>query len=194
MYKNEQGPISINDLSLDEQLKIVKEDFCNINYFKNVSEKLQLAIVKQNGYAIREIENPSEQVQLEAVRENGLVIQYIDRPSEKLQLIAVRENGLAIEYINNPSERVQLEAVMHDVYAINHIENPTEYIKSITSQIKTSERTVYVLHEPGKEPLFSIGCQNNISKECFIWRIYNTDGGLRENPHRQEYLDIIERY
>ena len=60
--------------------------------------------------------------------------------------------------------------------------------------IETSHRTVYVLHEPNKEPLFSIGCQKNISKEYFIWRIYNTDNGLEENPYRQEYLDIIERY
>ena len=50
------------------------------------------------------------------------------------------------------------------------------------------------LHEEDKDPLFSIGCQHNISKEYFIWRIHNTDYGLEENPYRQEYLDILERY
>ena len=60
--------------------------------------------------------------------------------------------------------------------------------------IRTSYRTVYVLHEPNKEPLFSIGCQKNITKEYFVWRVYNTDGGLEERPYRQVYLDVINRY
>ena len=41
--------------------------------------------------------------------------------------------------------------------------------------------------------LFSIGCQNNITKEEFVKRIYETDGGLESNPHRQEYLDFLNK-
>ena len=103
-------------------------------------------------------------------------------------------NGLAIEYIDNPSERVQLEAVRIDGYSIKHIKNPSEYIKSIIDIVETSKRHIYVLHEPNKEPLFSVGCQCNITKEYFIQRIYEEDGGLEQNPHRQEYLDILNRY
>lgn len=39
--------------------------------------------------------------------------------------------------------------------------------------------------------LYMIGCQKNITKEKFIDRIYNKDGGLEENPHRKEYLKLI---
>ncbi len=39
--------------------------------------------------------------------------------------------------------------------------------------------------------LYSIGCQENITKEEFIDRIYNEDGGLEKNPHRYEYLRLI---
>lgn len=39
--------------------------------------------------------------------------------------------------------------------------------------------------------LYSIGCQENITKEEFIDRIYNEDGGLEKNPHRKEYLRLI---
>ena len=39
--------------------------------------------------------------------------------------------------------------------------------------------------------LYSIGCQENITEEEFIDRIYNEDGGLEENPHRAEYLKLI---
>ena len=140
------------------------------------------------------LNNMSEQEQLEAVRREGTDIQYINNPSEKVQLEAVRENGYSIKYIDNPSERVQLEAVRSNGLAIQYINNPSKYIKSIIDVIETSRRCIYVLHEPNKEPLFTIGCQRNITKETFIQRIYEKDGGLEQNPHRQEYLDILNRY
>ena len=39
--------------------------------------------------------------------------------------------------------------------------------------------------------LYSIGCQKNITEKEFIDRIYNDDGGLEKNPHREEYLRLI---
>lgn len=39
--------------------------------------------------------------------------------------------------------------------------------------------------------LYSIGCQENITKEEFLDRIYNDNGGLEKNPHRKEYLRLI---
>ena len=41
------------------------------------------------------------------------------------------------------------------------------------------------------EILYTIGCQCNITEEKFIYRIHNEDGGLEENPHREEYLKLI---
>ena len=153
-------------------MEAVREDGCAVQFIDNPTEEVQLAAVRENEYALRYINNPTEEVQLEAVKQNGYIIEYIDNPSGEVQLAAVRENGCALRYINNP----------------------TDYIKHITDVLETSYRLIYVLHEEGKEPLFSIGCQKNISKEYFIWRIYNLDGGLEKNPHRQEYLDILERY
>ena len=165
-----------------------------LKLLNNMSEQEQLEAVREDGLLIQYIDNPSEKVQIEAVSRNGLAIRYIDNPSEKVQLEAVSRDGLIIKYINNPSERVQLEAVSSNGLAIQYIENPSEYIKSIIDIIETSKRHIYVLHEPNKEPLFSVGCQCNITKETFIDRIYNTNGGLEQNPHRQEYLDILNRY
>ena len=118
----------------------------------------------------------------------------LNNKGEKIQLEAVRQYWNAIHFIDNPSDEVQLEAVRQDAYAIKFINNPSDYIKSIIYVLETTHRKVYVLHEPNKEPLFSIGCQSNITKEYFINRIYNMDGGLKDNPHRQEYLDILNRY
>ena len=135
-----------------------------------------------------------EKFQLEAVSQDGFSIEYIKNPSEEIKLEAVRDSGYAIEYIDNPSEQLQLEAVRQNGNAIKYIDNPSSYIKSLIDIIETSYRDIYILHEPNKEPLFSIGCQCNITKDYLIWRIYNLNGGLEENPHRQEYLDVIERY
>ena len=41
------------------------------------------------------------------------------------------------------------------------------------------------------EILYSIGCQENITEAEFIDRIYNENGGLEKNPHREEYLRLI---
>ena len=141
------------------------------NYnFKEMSKEEILNVLKENIWFLKDIDN--KEVQLEVVKQDGLTIRYINNPSEEIQLEALRRSGIAIKYI----------------------ENPSEYIKSIIDIIETSKRTVYVLHEPNKKPLFSIGCQCNITKETFINRIYNTNGGLEQNPHRQEYLDILNRY
>ena len=176
------------------QLEAVRQNGYNIKAIDNPSEEVQLEAVRQEAYAIEYIKNPSLELQLEVVRQNGRAIQYIDNPSEKVQLEAVKEDGSAIEFIKNPSEEIQLEAVRQDGRVIFYTKNPTSYIKSFVDVIETSGRHIYVLHEPNKEPLFSIGCQCNITKDYFIWRIYNLDGGLEKKPYRQEYLDALERY
>ena len=42
------------------------------------------------------------------------------------------------------------------------------------------------------EILFNVGCQQEITKETFIDRIYNEDGGIEKHPYRKEYLKIID--
>ena len=194
MIKEERGPISLNEMGEQIQLIAVRQNGSVIQFINNPSLEVQLEAVRQDGCVIIYIDNPSEEVKLEAVRQSGHAIKYIDNPSEKVQLEAVRQIGEVIQYIYNPSEQIQLEAVRQDVHNIQYIKNPSDYIKSIVDVFKTSHRPIYVLHEPNKEPLFSIGCQKNINKDYFIWRIYNDNNGLEKHPYRQEYLDIINRY
>ena len=163
-------------------------------FSKEQEERYQIETVRQDGFAIQYIENPSEKVQLEAVKQNGFSIQYIDNPSEEVQIEAAKQDGYIIQYLDSPSEQVQLAAIRQNGSVIDCIKNPSDYIKSIVDIIRTFRRDIYILHEPNKEPLFSIGCQHNITKDYLIWRICNLDGGLEENPHRQDYLDVIERY
>ena len=55
----------------------------------------------------------------------------------------------------------------------------------------TGGRVVTGVLKDGKI-LYNIGCQNEITKEVFIDRIYNDDGGIEKHPYRKEYLKIID--
>lgn len=58
-------------------------------------------------------------------------------------------------------------------------------------------REVIAIKENNKW-LFTIACQRDITKEEFVDRIYNTNGGfdlkLRINVHRQIYLDFLKQF
>ena len=58
-------------------------------------------------------------------------------------------------------------------------------------QHQCKNRVLTTILTEDDEILYSIGCQNNITKEVFLNRIHNEDGGLEENPHREEYLKLI---
>lgn len=58
-------------------------------------------------------------------------------------------------------------------------------------QHRCENRVLTAILTEDDEILYSIGCQENITEEKFIYRIHNTDGGLKENPYREEYLRLI---
>ena len=58
-------------------------------------------------------------------------------------------------------------------------------------QYQCEKRMLTAILTEDDEILYTIGCQENITKEVFLDRIYNEDGGLEENPYRKEYLKLI---
>ena len=58
-------------------------------------------------------------------------------------------------------------------------------------QYQCEKRVLTAILTEDNEILYSIGCQDNITKEQFLDRIHNEGGGLKENPHRKEYLKLI---
>ena len=85
------------------------------------------------------------------------------------------------------SARVCGNAKIHEGRIIGQISQSYEGI--FQYQCKNRVLTA-ILTEEG-EILYSIGCQENITKEVFLNRIYNESGGLKGNPHREEYLKLI---
>ena len=59
-------------------------------------------------------------------------------------------------------------------------------------QYQCKNRMLTAIFTEDDKILYSIGCQDNITEEEFIYRIHTYNGGLEYNPHRQEYLDIIK--
>lgn len=58
-------------------------------------------------------------------------------------------------------------------------------------QYQCRKKVLTAILTENDEILYSIGCQENITEDEFIDRIYNEDGGLERNPHRKEYLRLI---
>ena len=64
-------------------------------------------------------------------------------------------------------------------------------------QLQCRNRLLTAILKEDGQILYTIGCQLEITKKHFIERIYNDKGGLKQNPHRQEYLvaiELAERY
>lgn len=68
--------------------------------------------------------------------------------------------------------------------------------KHISVEMYTSinSRTVTALEIKPELWVFNVGCQREISKEEFISRIFNEDGGVEANPHREFYLKILQLF
>ena len=83
--------------------------------------------------------------------------------------------------------RVYGSARVHKGEIIGRIYQPYKDI----FQCQCENRILIAILTEDNEILYTIGCQNNITKEQFLDRIYNKNGGLKENPHREEYLKLI---
>lgn len=83
--------------------------------------------------------------------------------------------------------RVYGSARVHKGEIIGQISQPYKDI----FQCRCKNRILTAILTEDNEILYTIGCQNNITKKQFLDRIYNKDGGLEENPHREEYLRLI---
>ena len=83
--------------------------------------------------------------------------------------------------------RVYGSAIVHNGEIIGRV---SQLYKDIF-QHQCEKRVLTAILTEDDKILYTIGCQSNITKEQFLDRIYNTDGGLENNPHREEYLRLI---
>lgn len=58
-------------------------------------------------------------------------------------------------------------------------------------QYQCENRMLTAILTKNNQILYTIGCQNNLTEQEFLYKIYNENGGLENNPHRKEYLKLI---
>ena len=120
------------------------------------------------------------------------------------------KSGILIDRVNDIFKQIPDELLDKDLCFGFLKEFPNKYecvperflkeLSDVFEIIKTSYRDVYVIKLENGEYRFSIGCQYNKSKDYIIDRIHHDDYGeyiedaLSKYPHRQEYLNILERY
>ncbi|HBF2930538.1 hypothetical protein NBN67_19205 [Clostridioides difficile] len=177
--------------------------------------------VKRNRWAFKNIhwvqivKNLSEEqiylICIEAITSFGEVLKYMnwdllnltDKQVYNLCLEAVGQEAWNIAYINNnlspyKKNKLYLIAIKQNLDVIIFIdkENRDMFKYNILKEAFRNRKVIAIFID-GRW-LFTIGCQNNITKEEFIYRIYNTDGGFDLekgiNVHRKIYLDFLEQF
>lgn len=117
----------------------------------------------------------------------------------KNYLEEARKNGIRLKFIDDQTPEICLEAVKESFKAIVCVKD-SNIINSICSSLNMLYLPLGEIHRSlilkfihGEYKCW-IGCQENISVEKLIWRIHNTDGGLKNNPHRQHYIDFLKEH
>ncbi|WP_044304730.1 DUF4116 domain-containing protein, partial [Clostridioides difficile] len=134
------------------------------------------------------------------------VLFYVKKQTEEICIEAVRQDGFALEHVkwdNFSKEQISKicrEALKQNKHAIEYIEDKEKYLEEFDIRCLKAQgkvREVLAIKEDGKW-LFTIGCQEDITKEKFIHRIYSTDGGFDLekgiNIHRQIYLNFLKEF
>ncbi|WP_176072548.1 DUF4116 domain-containing protein, partial [Clostridioides difficile] len=126
------------------------------------------------------IKKQSPEICIEAVKENGYALKYVEKQTSKICLEAVRKNGLALKYVEDQLDKICVEALKKNKLAIRYVKDKEKYLKEFGIKYLEAQgeaREVIAIRENNKW-LFTLGCQYKITKEEFIYRIYNTGEGF----------------
>ncbi|MCC0681848.1 MULTISPECIES: DUF4116 domain-containing protein [unclassified Clostridioides] len=207
------------DLSIVEDqaimyLEIVKLNGRFLKYIKNQTEGICLEAVKNYGPALKYVrwnklsnnrneklyECSSNRVKYFHAKLNKIKNKFSSKENERICLEAVRQNALALKYVNKQTEPICMEALKQNKHAIMFIKDKNKCLKEFNIRYLEKQgdtREVIAIKENNKW-LFTIACQRDITKEEFVDRIYNTNGGfdlkLRINVHRQRYLNFLKDF
>ncbi|HBF3306920.1 TPA: DUF4116 domain-containing protein [Clostridioides difficile] len=201
----------MKEVSLDEIKKFpwkIKE--YALYYVEEQSDEICMEEVRRNGLVLFYVKKQTEEICIEAVKENGYALKYVEKQTPKICIEAVKENGCALKYVKwnelegkllkDQTEEICIEALKQNKLAIIYIKDKNKYLEELNIKYLEAQgeaREVISIEKNG-EWLFTVGCQRNITKEEFIHRIYNTNGGFDLengiNVHRQIYLDFLEKF
>ncbi|CCL32353.1 hypothetical protein BN174_4070001 [Clostridioides difficile E15] len=179
-------------------LKLVKEQTGEIcmNAVKN--DGLVLKYVKWDELKGKFLKEQAEKICMEAVKQNGWALKYVKEQTEEICLEAVKQDGLAIKFVKEQTKGICSKAISQDRRSIRYIKD--KYLDKLCIVCLRGQDKIKEVIATKKygEWVFSVDYNKDITKEEFIYRIYNSDGGFDLekgiNTHRQIYLDFLDQF
>jgi len=116
------------------KLAAAKKSNIVLKEIEDLTKEEQLKIIKEKPWLIEYIKHPCKEAIELSVKKDGENIKYIKKPSNELILLALKDDENNIRYIKNPTEKQQFEALKKDC-------DNFSYIKKFTStfRIKTHD-------------------------------------------------------
>ena len=150
---------TINYLTEDEQLSIIRCNYDAIEWINNPSIKIQEAVIKHDSDMIRNIINPSEYIQILAVKLDCFNIRHIEKPTIKVQKLAISNHKNCYYSIVNPCDEIKHFAISHGIIIVD-IKNPTYEMK--IQSVMYNPGSIFVIDNPSNE-LIDIAIFNHVN-------------------------------
>ena len=157
---------TINYLTEDEQLKIIRCNYEAIKCINKPSIKIQEEVINYDSSMIKNIINPSEYIQILAVKLDCFNISRIQKPTIEVQKLAISNNKNCYYRIENPCDEIKNFAIKCGIL-IDEIEN-MDY-EMIKQSIKDFPNNIFLIKSPSNE-LIDIAILNH---EEFILKFIN---------------------
>ena len=125
---------TINYLTEDQQLKIIRCNYEAIKWINNPSIKIQEEVINYDSSMIRNIFNPNEYIQLLAVKLDCFNISRIQKPTIAVQKLAISNNKNCYYRIENPCDEIKNFAISCGIL-IDKIEIRKQSVKDFPSYI-----------------------------------------------------------
>ncbi|MDW0076980.1 DUF4116 domain-containing protein [Clostridioides difficile] len=204
--QNEEALKYVKEQTKEICLLAVKKNGFVLNYVEEQTDEICIGAVRQNGYALKFVKEQNEEICIEAVRRSGWALQYVKEQTHDICLIAVEGDASALRFVKrkvlseDQFDKICRESLKQDRHLIGYIKDKEKYLEEFYIRYLKKQgkaREVIAIKEDG-EWLFTVGCQEDIDIEEFIYRIYDTDGGFDPeegvNVHRQVYLDFLKEF
>ena len=157
---------TINYLTEDQQLKIIRCNYEAIKWINKPSIKIQEEVINYDNSMIKNIRNPNEYIQLLAIKLDCFNISYIEKPTITVQKLAISNNKNCYYRIENPCDEIKNFAIKCGIL-IDEIEN-MDY-EMIKQSVKDFPNNIFLIKSPSNE-LIDIAILNH---EEFILKFIN---------------------
>lgn len=159
--------MSINDMTLEEQIVLLRKDGYLIREIDFPCEILKLAAVESDGGAICHIPNPSIELQFAAVRECPMALQYIKKPNDEVILLAAEIQPASLSTVRKLSRYCQTQAFKNAPLAFLSIKKPGVAVRRLLGQYLDGHYELHASLSAKEQAAFRLLCSTNFRMAIF---------------------------